>query len=51
MEQRLRARGFRDALIGASLALILFSMQTAEARVTRIVIDATTALTDQAIDY
>lgn len=51
MEQRLRARGFRDALIGASLALILFSMQTAEARVTRIVIDATTTLTNQAIAY
>lgn len=51
MKQRLRARGFRDALIGASLALILFSMQTAEARVTRIAIDATTTLTGQAIAY
>ena len=54
MSQRLRARGFRHAFLGATLALAflgLLAVQPADARVTRIVVDSTTPLTGQAIAY
>lgn len=45
------ARALRDASASAFLAIPLLIAGPAEARVTRIVIDATTALTGQAIPY
>ena len=52
MTQRTFSRGLRVALVGTALAALpLLTTQIAQARVTRIVIDATNPLTGQNIPY